>query len=219
MPEALHFVSDLVSLLRLRAAQQGERTAYVFLADGESESVRLSYAELDQEVRALVGQIQRVAANGARALLLYLPGLEYIKAFFACLYAGVVAVPAHPPARRHPPRLAPIVRDAAPVLVLTTTDLEARLCAHTAGNGELEQLYCLATDASPSAAPADWTPRPIGPDHLAFLQYTSGSTGDPKGVMVTHGNLLANERAIQQRFGHTQDSIVVGWVLSTTTWV
>ncbi len=212
MPEALHFVSDLVSLLRLRAAQQGERTAYVFLADGESESVRLSYAALDQEVRALAGQIQRVAANGARALLLYPPGLEYIKAFFACLYAGVVAVPAHPPARRHPQRLAPIVRDAAPVLVLTTTDLEARLCAHTAGNGELEQLYCLATDASPSAAPADWTPRPIGPDHLAFLQYTSGSTGDPKGVMVTHGNLLANERAIQQRFGHTQDSIVVGWL-------
>ena len=90
--------ATLASVLRSRAAEQGERTAFVFLADGEAEGERLTYAGLDARARAIAAALRESLAPGDRALLLYPPGLEFIAAFFGCLYAGVIAVPAYPPA-------------------------------------------------------------------------------------------------------------------------
>ena len=105
-------ITDLVSLLRLRAASQGDDIAYVFLGDGENESARSSFAELDRRARMISVRLQDQVAEGERALLLYPPGRDYIEAFFACLYAGVIAVPAYPPSGRHLQRLRSIYSDA-----------------------------------------------------------------------------------------------------------
>src|SRR5437868_738491 len=112
--------ATLVELLRWRALRQPDRRAYTFLLDGETTEAHLTYTDLDRQARAIGAQLQRRGAAGERALLLYPPGLDYIAAFFGCLYAGVVAVPAYPPnpARldRTLGRLRAIVQDVRPTV-------------------------------------------------------------------------------------------------------
>jgi amino acid adenylation domain-containing protein/non-ribosomal peptide synthase protein (TIGR01720 family) len=204
--------SNLVELLHGRAEAHPERTAYLFLADGETAGDRLAYAELDRRARTIAARLQAMSMAGARALLLYPPGLGYIEAFFGCLYAGAVAVPAYPPTRQHLPRLRAVIRDAAPAAVLTTAELAAKLQAGGDEAPPFGAAEWLATDSLNEDGARDWTAPSLNPESLAFLQYTSGSTGDPKGVMVSHGNLLANQEAIRHGFGHTERSTVVGWL-------
>ncbi|HEX4496636.1 MAG TPA: amino acid adenylation domain-containing protein, partial [Thermoanaerobaculia bacterium] len=183
---------------------------YTFLADGEVESERLTHAELDRAAGRIAAALRKVTAPGERALLLYPPGLDFIAAFFGCLYAGVVAVPAYPPhPRRDSPRLRAIAQDAAPAVVLTTSSLRATAGPRMAAAPELAGAFWLATDDLP---PAEWREAAPGPDDLAFLQYTSGSTALPKGVMVSHGNLVHNERMIGAAFAQDAGSVVVGWL-------
>src|SRR3954454_14890723 len=119
--------TTLSGLLRVRAAELGEREAFIFLADGEEPGPRLTYAGLDRRARAVAAALRTSLVPGDRALLLYPPGLEFIAAFFGCLYAGVIAVPAYPPHSRRPdPRLASIATDCRPRAVLTTAALLAR---------------------------------------------------------------------------------------------
>jgi len=207
--------ATLASLLRSRAAELGEKTAFVFLADGEAEGGRLTYAELDGRARAIASVLRESLAPGDRVLLLYPPGLEFIAAFFGCLYAGVIAVPAYPPRLndRSQARLRAIARDAEPRAALTTG---AILHAATAeGSGFLARVPALAavrwiaTDALEGSAAEIPEPDPAS---VAFLQYTSGSTSTPKGVMVTHANLLHNERMIGEAFRQDESSVVVGWL-------
>ncbi|SMF97565.1 amino acid adenylation domain-containing protein [Methylomagnum ishizawai] len=202
--------TDIVALLCARAQRKPAATAYLFLADGETESGHLSYADLDLKARAIAARLQAAVAPGERALLLYPPGLDYVAAFFGCLYAGVVAVPAYPPSRRQLARLSSIVEDAAPAAILGTAELVAQ-CQDGLVPAAPDRIW-LATDDLDPAWAGRWTPPVLTPDSLAFLQYTSGSTGQPKGVMVSHGNLIANQEAIRQGFGHTEASTVVGWL-------
>ncbi|HBL26682.1 MAG TPA: hypothetical protein DD490_07595, partial [Acidobacteria bacterium] len=117
---------SLGDVLRERARLAPDRPAYLFLAEGEAEAARLTWGELDRRARSWAAVLLRHAAAGDRALLLYPPGLDFIVAFFACLYARVVAVPAYPPRpRRDQPRLRAIVEDARPRVVLTTAPLLA----------------------------------------------------------------------------------------------
>ncbi len=203
--------ATLIDLLRLRAASAPERTVYTFLTDGEVEAGHLTHAELDRAARRIAAALRAVAPPGERALLLFPPGLEFIAAFFGCLYAGVVAVPAYPPhPRRESPRLRAIARDATPRVVLTTASLAAA-ASGAARTPELAGAVWLATDALPESLP-EWDGRGPAPDDLAFLQYTSGSTALPKGVMVTHANLMHNERMIRAAFAQDESSVVVGWL-------
>jgi len=220
MPEAMQSASiewndgapeTMVSLLRRRAAQQASRLAYVFLGDGETESARLTFAELDLFARSLAIKVGALAAVGDRALLLYPPGLDFVKVFFGCLYAGVVPVPAHPPSRHHAHRLNSIVEDAAPAVVLTTAELNDQLHSQS-GDSWKSGLHWVATDELRTESTAAWYAPSIDTDSLALLQYTSGSTGKPKGVMVSHGNLLANEEAMRVAFGHDEASTLIGWL-------
>jgi len=212
---------NLVELLHARAVGKPGQAAYIFLRDGENESGHLTFSELDRRARAIAARLQAMDMAGERALLLYPPGLEYIEAFFGCLYAGVIAVPAYPPTRQHLWRLLAVICDAAPAVILTTAQLSARirddLSAHGAPaisgkSGYGGPYEWLLTDNVDATEAKYWTPPILARDSLAFLQYTSGSTGDPKGVMVNHGNLLANQEAIKRSFGHTEHSIVVGWL-------
>ncbi len=207
--------ATLVDLLRGRAEQQPDRRAFTFLLDGESTEQHLTYAELDQQARAIGALLQAAVAPGERALLLYPPGLEYIAAFFGCLYAGVIAVPAYPP---HParlertfPRLRAIALDAQPAVALTTTAILPMAEALFAQAADTGGLRWLATDRG-AGEPAAWHAPTIGDATLAFLQYTSGSTGTPKGVMLTHGNLLHNSALIRRYFAHGPDSRGVIWL-------
>lgn len=205
--------STLVELLSYRAQNQLEQKAYTFLQDGETEEVSLTYQELDQKARAIASHLQSLEASGERALLLYPPGLEFITAFLGCLYAGVIAVPAYPPRQNmNFLRLQAIVTDAQATVVLTTSALLANLVNQWAQNPELPTMHWLSTDDIDSNLSSDWQEPRLERDNLAFLQYTSGSTGTPKGVMISHGNLLSNERYINIGFGHTEKTIVVGWL-------
>lgn len=205
-------IGNFVDLLRLRAKVSPTATAYVFLPDGETEGPRTTFARLDQHARAIAAELQSMKTMGQRALLLYPPGLEYIDAFFGCLYAGVVAVPAYPPARHHLSRLYGILQDAMPAVVMTTAEIQARLIEGFVGIKQADKLRWLVTDTLNTTTADVWTPPELNTGSLAFLQYTSGSTGQPKGVMVSHGNLLANQRAIKASFNHDENTVVVGWL-------
>ena len=205
---------SLVDLGRARADTLGDQPLYTFLPERAGEdAAHLTYAGLDLRARAIAAALQRLGAGGQRALLLYPPGLEFVAAFFGCLYAGVVAVPAYPPrSARTLPRLLEIARDARPAIALTTNELQAMIGGMAAQVPDLSALRLIATNAVPLDQAESWTDPGASDSTMAFLQYTSGSTAAPKGVMVTHGNLLHNEEMIRQAFGQTAESVIVGWL-------
>ncbi len=208
--------STLVELLRHRALEQPERRRYTFLSDGEAEEVHLTDAELDRKARAIGALLQRLGISGGRALLLFPPGLDYIAAFFGCLYADVVAVPAYPPdptrLARTLPRLEAIVADAQPSVALTTTSVLSMKDLAFADAQGLKALRWLATDEVENGAEDKWQPPAVAAESLAFLQYTSGSTSVPKGVMLTHGNLLSNLSVLHESIGGTTANVGVSWL-------
>ena len=206
----------LVELLRWRAQHQPGRRVYTFLVDGEAEEVHLTYQEIDRQARAIGVKLQSLAAPGERALLLYPPGLEYIAGFFGCLYAGIVAVPAYPPdparLNRTLPRLQAIVADGQATLALTTAPILSMAALLFDQAPDLKALRWLATDDIAGDMADEWQDPGGSGDTLAFLQYTSGSTAAPRGVMLTHDNLLHNSALIYECFGHTPDSQGVIWL-------
>ncbi|MBN3959943.1 type I polyketide synthase [Nostoc sp. NMS8] len=205
--------STLIDLLTYRAHNQPEQTAYTFLVDGETESVNLTYQELDRKARAIATQLLQQGVPGSRALLLYPPGLEFIAAFFGCLYAGFVAVPAYPPRRNQKmSRLQAIVSDAEAVVALTTESILTSISPQLAENITLAVIPWIATDSINISIVGIWQHPNVNSDTLAFLQYTSGSTGTPKGVMITHGNLLHNSQLIYNFYQHTPQSQGVIWL-------
>ena len=206
-------IDTFVELLQRRNADRSAHCPFRFLADGESEEHNLSYAELDRQARAIAAWLQRTQRAGDRAILIYPPGLEYITAFFGCLYAGVIAVPAYMPRmNRLTSRLLSIVADAKPSLVLTTKKILTDVTKRLAGVPELLSLQWMATDNLEPGIESAWRKPELTGESLAFLQYTSGSTQAPKGVMVTHRNLLHNSDAIKQFFGNGPHSSGVIWL-------
>ena len=206
-------LETIVELLSWRAQSQPDKTAYTYLLHGETESGQLSYGELHQRAKVLGSQLQQRYSPGSRALLLYPPGLEFIIGLFGCWYAGIIAVPAYPPRRnQNLSRLQAIVTNARASVVLTTSTLVANLQHRIAHNPDLAALPWLATDERSSESAPNWQQPSLDRDSLALLQYTSGSTGVPKGVMVSHGNLWHNLDAIYHAFGHHTDSRGVIWL-------
>ena len=211
--ESTFKAATFVDFLRYRAVHQPEQTAYTFLVDGETEAVSLTYQELERKARAIAVHLQSFCPVGERALLLYPPGLEYIAAFFGCLYAGVVAVPAYPPRpNRSMYRLRGIIADAQAKAALTTKSVLANLERRFAQAPELKALHWLATDNIADNLAGEWQELTLSGSILAFLQYTSGSTAAPKGVMITHDNLLHNSSSIHRAFQHSPKSSVVSWL-------
>jgi acyl-CoA synthetase (AMP-forming)/AMP-acid ligase II len=203
----------LVELLRSRAFHQPDQHAYTFLRQGETEEDRLTYGELDQQAQTIGSLLQCKGATGKPVLLLHPPGLTYIAAFFGCLYAGSIAVPAYPPrSARTMPRIQAIVADTQASMVLTTAETLSDLRHCFAYVPELESLAWVATDNSADHQADEWKEPLLTSDTLAFLQYTSGSTSVPKGVMVTHGNLLHNLGLLHRHFGQTPEGHMVSWL-------
>ena len=204
-------MQTLCSILAARAQREGQRTAYTFVASATDPGVSLSYQELRDRSLEIASVVRMLVEPGERVLLLYPAGLPFVVAFFACLAARVIAIPASLPRRRSPAaKIAAIVRDAQPALVLTLA--AHRPALHDWG---LAHLPCLASDELPVPTGPTLDPPVHGdqqPDAVALLQYTSGSTGAPKGVMVSHGNLSHNSACIQAAFQLDAKSVSVCWL-------
>ena len=206
-------MSNLVELLRRRALNQPDQTAYKFLFDGEAVGPSLTYAALDRRVRAVAAHLQQLNAAGERVLLLYPPGLDYIVAYFGCLCAGAIAVPAYAPRQnRHLARVQAIAADAQARFALTTKTLLSQAATVLDSESGLVQVHLIASDCIPQELADECVEIKIVSAALAHLQYTSGSTATPKGVMVTHGNLMHNSEYIAQGFDHSSNSVSLTWL-------
>ena len=200
--------ATLLHSLQERARRTPERIAYTFLHENGA-ALDVSYAQLAARVAALAATLSERASPGERALLLYPAGLDFVTAFLACLAAGLVAVPAAPAHRRRDgERLAALLADAGPAIVLAGPDAETSTRAALARAGCALPLLCGPGPARPAGLAL---PLPSGAA-LAFLQYTSGSTAQPKGVEITHANMVANIGAIGQAFGFGPDTVMVSWL-------
>ena len=212
----MHTLKSLVDVLRSYTEDRQDGLAYVFLNNGDTEDERWTYADLDLKARIIAAKLQSITNPGDRALLVYPPGLEYIAAFFGCLYAGTIAVPAYPP---HPrriertlPRLISITQDATPKVALTNEAIQNNLEAIFEFAPLFSDVDWIATDTLDNSIAEAWKYPDVDIQPLAFLQYTSGSTATPKGVMVSHHNLMYNEAMIKASFAHDEHSTFVGWL-------
>lgn len=194
---------DLISVLRSHAEQRPDQGAFCFVQDGQDE-VALTYDELDRKARAIAACLQGMGLAGQRVLLAYPHGLDFIAGFFGCLYAGCTAVPTYLPHRRTIDRFRAVAADATAALVLSTAADVAQYQAIT-GPGSAPTAHAplipwVAADQIPLSIAEHWKLPAIGPETLAMLQYTSGSTSQLKGVMLSHANLVQGARAIHQAF-------------------
>ncbi|MCU7495892.1 MAG: amino acid adenylation domain-containing protein [Ignavibacteria bacterium] len=228
--------SSFVDILKYRAEHSGDKVIFTFLSEGDNRQESISYAELDEKARQIAACLQSLKLKGERALLLYPPGLQYIAGFFGCLYAGLIAVPAYPPSpaalERSLPRLEAISKDAEASLVLTTEKIKSLMQVYfgrmpqsvqssraikkwneSAAASEINRLNWIATDSLEGAECGNYREMHFSSKETAFLQYTSGSTGSPKGVNVSHGNLIHNSALIKDAFGIDAEKMeVVLWL-------
>jgi acyl-CoA synthetase (AMP-forming)/AMP-acid ligase II/alkylation response protein AidB-like acyl-CoA dehydrogenase len=201
----------LMAALDAWAIGHPDAAAYTFLRDGEVESARLTFGELRRRALAVAARLTFLNAPGERAILVYPPGLEFIVALFGCLYAGVTAVPAGLPNRkRGSDALRRIAVDARAKWILSTGALLEQVSTDIAAASIID-LACVDSEQA-NVFPETWLPPPIDPTELALLQYTSGTTGSPRGVAVTHANLVDNHQQMQQSFGHDERTVIVSWL-------
>lgn len=207
--------TNFVDVLQHWAKTRGDLPAFYF-TDGEPSSPDqdkcITYGELDAAARNVGAYLQKLGAQGQRVLLLYPPVLEFVIGFFGCLYAGATAVPAFPPRRnRKGQRIHGIARDCQSHLALTNEHIRQQIEAD-ANWVEWESVTIIATDAMAQDFSSQWKPPALIDDDLAVLQYTSGSTGQPKGVMLTHSNLVRNTELIAVAFETGQDCVGISWL-------
>jgi acyl-CoA synthetase (AMP-forming)/AMP-acid ligase II len=203
----------LIDILERHASVRPQHLSYAFIEE-DGTTKRRSFAELYARVRAIANSLHRTIGRGERALLMYQPGLDFIEAILACFAIGVVAVPIQPlQNRRVAGKLAAIMQDADSRFLLTNGATEQTLHSVLPDlAATLPDLAWIRTDAIDDTHGENFRRPDVASGELAFLQYTSGSTGSPKGVMVSHANILNNEAMIQRAFGHDSSTVFVGWL-------
>ncbi|HZS26414.1 MAG TPA: fatty acyl-AMP ligase, partial [Candidatus Angelobacter sp.] len=210
--------SSFVGLLRHRASAQGQQTGYLFLRDNDPEKDLdlLSYAQLDQKARTIASALQATGEPGQRVLLLHQPGLHFVTAFYGCLYAGAIAVTTYPVHRgrlkQALPKICSLLKDSECSTVLTTEEMAADFAAAWKEVIDERCPRVIASDILSSSNAEKWHAPTVGRDSVAFLQYTSGSTSSPRGVAVTHGNMLHNSELIARGFESDSRSMGISWL-------
>jgi acyl-CoA synthetase (AMP-forming)/AMP-acid ligase II len=205
---------DLVELLRTRAGQQPDAVASIYLADGEDEERRLTYGALDRRSRALAALLQAYGAAGERAVILMPSHIEFILAFFGVLYAGAIAVPAPMPRPNRPsPHVSAIFANSDARFVIARRKDADRLRNALAESGvALSSVILITVSDAHSVDPDLWKAPGIRGGSVAYLQYTSGSTTVPRGVVITHENVMANLAMVARSFDHRPRAPIVGWL-------
>ena len=202
-----------IELVRKQASHFQDKAAYIFLEDGDQASQTITYVEMDMRSRALAGRLQKLCRPGDRVLLVYGSCVENMIAFFACLHAGLIAVPVAPPHRgSHNARLENIMIDCDARLALSTAAEMDAMQRRFENRPLLHRFNWLASDTVGPDEAEDWNEPFSNYGTPAFLQYTSGSTGTPKGVCVSHGNLLHNQAMMREAWRTTEDSTIVSWL-------
>ncbi len=205
--------ATMVSVLRQRSVLHPGKIAFTFLANGEDEAGSLTYGELDTGARNIALKLTALGLKGRNVLMFYPPGLDFILAFFGCLFAGTIPATAYPPRKnRSVHRIRTIAADCGATSILTTDAIARSLERNFAEDPLLANLQWHTTDTWSITDPLTLAPVEPGFEDLAFLQYTSGSTGNPKGVMVSHRNIMYNLRSLQLIFRITPDDVAVHWV-------
>lgn len=195
-----------------KAHRLSNKIAYTFLVNGEVAGESLTFFELRRRALAIAAHLTCLNARGQRAILVYPQGLEFIVAFFGCLYAGVIAVPASVPSRKRGLEiLRRIASDAGANWLLSTGALLEQLAIDLGSDASLQSVSYLDTDTCRDAVAA-LPPSRIASAEVALLQYTSGSSGSPRGVIVTHANLVDNQRQISRSFDLEEASVAVSWL-------
>ncbi|MER7751167.1 fatty acyl-AMP ligase [Kitasatospora sp. NPDC097643] len=205
--------TDFTDLLVRRGAELPDREAFAFVdGGGLLARVSLGYGALDREAKRIASWLQQFRPAGKRVVLCHGDGADFVTAFLGCLYAGSVPVPAPAPRGRHAgERLVGILRDCAAAFVLTDSAHAPEVSQLLATGGQA-QVLCAATDRAGLGDADAWRRPAVRPDTPALLQYTSGSVSEPRGVLVSHANLLANQRAIQRALGTDERSRIGGWL-------
>lgn len=192
-------------VLHLRALQHPDKPVFTYLHDGIHARETVTFREFDEQVTALAQRLEGKSLKGGRVLMFYPPGIDFLRALFACLRSGIVAVPAYPPRRnRTLNRIHAIVKDCSPAAILAIDSIARDLERNFSEDELLSKIPWLITNTENQESTGTFSFSPA-PGDLAFIQYTSGSTGTPKGVMISHRNIMVNSRNLHLHF-HTDDS-------------
>ncbi len=209
----------LVDILRAHARRQPEKIAFRYLRDGEVDGPTdaWDFATVDRRARAVAEHLRGLTRPDDRVLLVFPPGLDFVQAFLGCLYAGLIAVPAYPPnparLERTLPRFQSVVKACGATIALTSSDMVEATGMLAMFAPDLGSLRWFGVDSIPDELADAWTrPAGLSGDTTAFLQFTSGSTGDPKGVVIRQRHLLANEEMMRKAARSTSETVLVNWV-------
>ncbi|MCW3465037.1 fatty acyl-AMP ligase [Chitinophaga nivalis] len=206
-------MQHLVDLLSQHGTAMPDKTAFTFVTDGEEAAEVISFGALDHYARKIAANLQLQAAAGKSILLLFQPGINYIASFLGCIYAGCIPVPAYPPRNnKHLERISSIIADAEAAFIFCDNTIAARIKQLKAGTELIAPQIRILEMEDLQDIGDNWVKPDIQPGDIAFLQYTSGSTAQPKGIIVTHENLWYNEMVIRQAFVHDENTVVAGWL-------
>ncbi|WP_456280959.1 amino acid adenylation domain-containing protein [Cupriavidus sp. JZ107] len=208
----------LLDHLIQHATSRADATALTVLDEDHPEGTPYRYRDLLARAAAYAARLSEVAQPGERAMIVLDTGIDYVSAFLGCLLARVIAVPAFPPESMRPQHLArlnAIAADAQPAVVVVDDGLAGEWASGRSASLQTRVVTVSSVRQSPPETTLSYAKAwaaSVSPDAVAFLQYTSGSTATPKGVMVTHANIVANQAAIAHQFGTTAGDVMVSWL-------
>lgn len=203
----------ILGRLNLCSSSRSEMSAFIFLDSNGFQLDAVSFRQLKERSLSIANELHKTIGSGERAILFFQPGLEFIYAFLGCLYAGIIAVPIPPPqGKRQLLRVNSIIDDASPQVILSTEAIRSHVAKIEQKEQILSNKHWIDIESCLTHSPNNFNLPILREDQVALLQYTSGSTSSPKGVMVTHGNLVHNELAIANGFEHNEETKIVGWL-------